>query len=110
MFGIYFLKFTEAARTTLPLAKKLINQHYVLTHKNVFFVMTSKPVPGLKSTYIHTPNIEGQTSKGQYVIEHMHVYNPKIHILEYSAKGMSYLAEHQEKFQQVLEALKNLPQ
>ena len=102
MFKIYFFKFTQTAIDTLPKAHiKNINYHYVLSLKNKFFVLTSKPVNGLKSHYITTPNIANQL-KPQYVAEHAHYFDSKYHIFEYTAKGAAYLAEHQEKFQPVL--------
>lgn len=104
MLKIYFFKFTQFAIDTLPKTHiRNINYHYVLSFKEKFFIMTSEPVKNLKNTYINTPNIEGQLNKKQYVIEHLHIYNPKYHIFEFTAKGAAYLAEHQEKFLPVLE-------
>ena len=109
MIYIYYLKFTDLAMKTIPLSKRLFNEHYVLSFKNKFFVLTSKPVPGLKNTYIHIPNIENQF-KPQYVAENAHTFDAKYQIFQFTAKGVAYLAEHQEKFQPVIEALKQVPQ
>ena len=110
MFKIYYLRFTQYAIDNLPISKRLFNEHYVLNYERKFFVMTSKPVNGLKSVFIHQPNIEGQIYKKQYVIENAHTFDPKLHIFQYTARGAQYLMEHQEKFQPVLDALLNLPQ
>lgn len=110
MFKIYYLRFTQHAIDTLPFTKRLFNEHYVLTDEVRFFVMTSKPILNLKSTYIHTPNIQGQLYRKQYVIENLHIFNPKYHIFEFTAKGAAYLAEHQDKFAPILESIKNLLQ
>ena len=101
-----YLKFTVKVLT-----KPTICNHYVLhtPSKTKFFVLTSKKIKGLKSHFISNKNIDGKFVD-QYVIENAHVFDPSKHIIEYSAKGMQYLLEHQEKFQPVLEALKNLPQ
>lgn len=108
MFKIYYLRFTQYAIDNLPFSKRLFNEHFVLNLNDKFFVMTSKPIQGLKSTFIHSPNIEGQIYKKQFVIEHLHIYNPNLHIFEFTAKGAAYLVEHQEKFAPVLESLKNI--
>jgi hypothetical protein len=105
MFYIYYLKLTKIGYAM----KSHLHDHFVLSYKSKFFVLTSNPINGLKSTFIHTQNIRGEM-KPQYVIENPHIFNAKHHIFEYSAKGMLYLAEHQEKFQAVLEVLRNLPQ
>lgn len=109
MIYIYYLKFTDLAIKTIPLSKRLYNEHYVLNFKNKFFVLTSKPVNGLKNTYIHTPNIENQF-KPQYVVENAHTFDAKYHIFQFTARGAKYFAEHQEKFQSVIEAIKQIPQ
>lgn len=105
MFEIFFLKFTETAIRIIPRAKRLYNEHYVLAYKSRFFVMTSKPVEGLKNTYIHHTNVENQEGKDQYVVENMHHFDSKIHIFEHTTRGAKYLAEHKEKFQPVLDEL-----
>lgn len=103
MFFIYYLKLTNIGYALKP----HLHNDYVLSFKNTFYVLSSKPINGLKSTYIHTPNINGK-NKPQFIIENPHIYNSKHHIFEYSVKGMQYLAEHRENFKPVLEALKLL--
>lgn len=87
--------------------KPHLHNHYVLFFKNKFFVLSSNPIPKLPSRFIHTHNIVGQ-NKPQYIIENPHIYDSKHHIFEYSAQGMIYLAEHQEKFRPSLELLQQL--
>jgi hypothetical protein len=105
MFHIYYLKLTKIGYAMKP----YLHDHFILSFNKNFFVLSSNPINGLKSTFIHTQNIRGQF-KPQYVIEKCHIFNAKHHIFEYSAKGMQYLVEHKEKFQAVLEVLQNLPQ
>lgn len=110
MFKIYFFRFTQSAIDTLPKTHiKNINNHYVLSLKDKFFVMTSKQVNGLKDYFINIPNIENQM-KPQYVIEHAHYFDAKYHIFEYTAKGAQYLIDHREKFQPALDALQQITQ
>lgn len=108
MFKIFFFKFTQTAIDSLPKTHiRNINNHYVLSMKEKFFVMTSKPVTGLKDHYISTPNIENEM-KPQYVIENAYYFNPKYHIFEYTAKGAQYLMDHKDKFQSVLDSLQKI--
>lgn len=102
-FFIFYLKMTQAGMKIKP----HLNNHFVLTLKDKFFILSSQPVNGLKSTYIHTPNIKG-FQRSQYVIEHLHTFDAKYHIFQNTLQGMNYLNEHREKFKPVLQALQNL--
>lgn len=103
MLGIYYLKLTQAGMMIKP----HLNNHFILTLKQNFFILSSQPVKGLNSYNIHTPNIKGYP-RPQYVIEKLHIFDSKYHIIEYSVKGMQYFEEHREKFQPVLEMLQKL--